>query len=74
MKVEVFQMTMLTRMPSVSLVDNFGLWLTAGGCVRADLMSSNLLLLRGHLLLIGFRSHSQPLIILDDEVFREVSY
>ena len=73
MKVEVFQMTMLTRMPSVSLVDNFGLWLTAGR-VRADLMSSNLLLLRGHLLLIGFRSHSQPLIILDDEVFREVSY
>ena len=68
-------MTMLTRMPSVSLVDNFGLWLTAAGCrVRAELMSSNLLLLRGHLLLIGFRSHSQPLIILDVKVFREVSY
>ena len=44
----------------VSLVDNFGLWLTRR--VRANLMSSVLLLLLlDHLLQIGFRSHSQPL-------------
>ena len=72
-------MTMLTRMPFglwltilVSswqfwlLVDIFGPWLTRR--VRVKLMSSGLLLLAGHLLLIGFRSHSQPLIIIDDEV------
>ena len=44
----------------VSLVDNFGLWLTPR--VGEKLMSSVLLLLLSdHLLLIGFRSHSQPL-------------
>ena len=39
-----------------SQVDSFGLWLTRR--VRVKLMSSGLLLLAGHLLLIGFRSHS----------------
>ena len=78
-------MTMLTRMPFglwvttlVSswqfwfLVDIFGLWLTRR--VRVKLMSSGLLLLAGHLLLIGFRSHSSPFltrIIIHDEVSGE---
>ena len=49
------------------LVDNFGLWLTRR--VRVKLMSSGLLLLSDHLLLIGFRSHLPPLtrIIIHDE-------